>query len=92
MNTNVTIFEYLGGAPALLELTETFYKKVKADALLQPVFKDFTDDHVHRVALWLGEVFRGPEKYTSFATGISLSSLPTQGDTSRSLNVTVGSR
>jgi hemoglobin len=69
MNANVTIFEYACGAPALLRLTEAFYKKVKADPLLQPVFKDFTDEHVKRVALWLGEVFRGPEAYTELRGG-----------------------
>jgi hemoglobin len=61
---NPTIFEYAGGPRALLKLTEAFYTKVKADPLLEPVFKDFTHEHVTRVALWLGEVFRGPEAYT----------------------------
>jgi hemoglobin len=59
-----TLFEYAGGALAFLQLTNTFYAKVKADPELQSVFKDFTDEHAHRVALWLGEVFRGPEAYS----------------------------
>jgi len=60
----LTIFEYAGGTPAFQELTTAFYAKVKMDPQLQPVFKDFTDEHVVRVALWLGEVFRGPEAYS----------------------------
>jgi|RhiMetdeSRZDD1v2_1073273.scaffolds.fasta_scaffold457232_3 hemoglobin len=61
---NPTLFEYAGGAPAFLKLTSAFYSKVKADPELQPVFKDFTDEHARGVALWLGEVFRGPQAYS----------------------------
>ena len=64
-----TMFEYAGGAPALLKLTEAFYRKAKADPQLQIVFKDFTHEHVTRVALWLGEVFRGPEAYSELRGG-----------------------
>jgi hemoglobin len=64
-----TIFEYAGGAPAFLKLTEAFYPKVKVDPQLQSVFKDFTDEHVKGVALWLGEVFRGPAAYTELRGG-----------------------
>jgi hemoglobin len=59
-----TLFEYAGGAPAFLKLTDAFYDKVKADPELEIVFKDFTDEHAHRVALWLGEVFGGPQAYS----------------------------
>jgi hemoglobin len=38
--------------------------KVKADPELQTVFKDFTEEHARRVALWLGEVFGGPQAYS----------------------------
>jgi hypothetical protein len=31
-----TIYEYAGGAPAFLRLTQAFYVKVKADPELQP--------------------------------------------------------
>ena len=59
-----TIFEFAGGTRAFLNLTNAFYAKVTADPQLQPVFKDFTDEHIKRVALWLGEVFGGPEAYS----------------------------
>jgi hemoglobin len=63
-NARPTIFEYAGGSTAFLKLTTAFYAKVKADPDLQVVFKDFTDEHARRVALWLGEVFRGPQAYS----------------------------
>jgi hemoglobin len=44
-----TIFEYAGGAPALLKLTEAFYPKVKTDPLLEAIFEDFTDEHAKGV-------------------------------------------
>jgi hemoglobin len=64
-----TIFEYAGGAPAFQKLTNAFYAKVTADPQLQPVFKDFTDEHIERVAWWLGEVFGGPEAYSEARGG-----------------------
>ena len=65
----LTIFEYAGGSSAFLKLANAFYAKVMADPQLQPVFKDFTDKHIKRVALWLGEVFGGPEAYSEARGG-----------------------
>jgi hemoglobin len=59
-----TIFEAAGGAPAFSRLTERFYEKVKGDALLAPVFASFTAEHAVNVAIWLGEVFGGPPRYS----------------------------
>jgi hemoglobin len=59
-----TLYEWAGGAPALDRLTSRFYQKVKADPLLEPLFAAMPDDHPHHVALWLGEVFRGPSAYS----------------------------
>lgn len=64
-----TIYEYAGGSPAFQRLTRSFYTKVNADSLLQPVFVDFTDEHAHRVTLWLGEVFGGPSEYSDLRGG-----------------------
>jgi hemoglobin len=55
-----TIYEFAGGAPAFQQLTLAFYYKVTAEPLLAPLFTDFTQEHIDRVALWLGEVFGGP--------------------------------
>ena len=60
-----TLYEWAGGAEALERLTERFYEKVKADPLLEPLFAAMPDDHPHHVAMWLGEVFRGPEAYSA---------------------------
>jgi hemoglobin len=59
-----TVFEAAGGAPAFEALTLRFYKKVKADPMLSPVFASFTDEHAKNVAIWLGEVFGGPNRYS----------------------------
>jgi hemoglobin len=59
-----TIYEYAGGAPAFRRLVERFYEKVRADALLAPLFATFTEEHLQGVAIWLGEVFGGPALYS----------------------------
>ena len=50
--------------PALNRLTEAFYAGVRADDVLAPVFADMPPDHPEHVAIWLGEVFGGPPRYT----------------------------
>jgi CDGSH-type Zn-finger protein len=57
-----TIFEWIGGLPALLRMTELFYSKyVPQEPLLRPLFGHMSSDHPQRVAAWLGEVFGGPK-------------------------------
>jgi hemoglobin len=60
-----TLFEWIGGAPAIEGLTERFYVKVKADPLLAPIFQHMDDKHPHFVAQFLGEVFGGPAAYSA---------------------------
>ena len=60
-----TLYEWAGGSGALERLTERFYVKVKADPLLEPLFAAMPDDHPKHVAMWLGEVFRGPAAYST---------------------------
>ena len=60
-----TLYEWAGGAAALGRLTEAFYRKVRADPLLAPLFAAMPADHPRHVAMWLGEVFRGPEAYSA---------------------------
>lgn len=64
MSAIPTLFEWIGGAPALERLTDHFYKKVKADPLLGPVFAHMDAHHPHYVAQFLGEVFGGPLAYS----------------------------
>jgi hemoglobin len=59
-----TLYEWAGGGPALLRLTEAFYERVRADPVLAPVFAQMPHEHPRHVATWLGEVFGGPPRYT----------------------------
>jgi truncated hemoglobin YjbI len=60
-----TLFEWAGGAPALLRMTTIFYRQyVPDDPLLGPLFAEMAPDHPERVAAWLGEVFGGPRAYS----------------------------
>jgi hemoglobin len=60
-----TLFEWAGGADALERLTEVFYRKVTADDVVGPLFAHMDPAHPHYVAMWLGEVFGGPARYTA---------------------------
>jgi hemoglobin len=60
-----TLYEDVGGTAGLRRLSSAFYQRVLADQLLAPVFADFTPAHVEHVAVWLAEVFGGPEEYTA---------------------------
>lgn len=65
-----TLYEWVGGLPALTRLTRIFYEKyVPYDELLAPLFAHMAPDHPERVAIWLGEVFGGPETYTEHYGG-----------------------
>jgi CDGSH-type Zn-finger protein/truncated hemoglobin YjbI len=60
-----TIFEWVGGLPALTRMTRIFYEKyVPQEPLLAPLFANMSADHPQRVARWLGEVFGGPKAYS----------------------------
>ncbi|WP_205315114.1 group II truncated hemoglobin [Nonomuraea lactucae] len=59
-----TLYEWAGGAEALERLTEAFYAYVKKDELIGPLFAHMDPGHPKYVAMWLGEVFGGPDRYT----------------------------
>ncbi|MCP9209104.1 group II truncated hemoglobin [Streptomyces cucumeris] len=59
-----SLYEAVGGLPALRRLSNAFYAEVLADPLLAPVFADFTATHREHVAVWLAEVFGGPAAFT----------------------------
>jgi hemoglobin len=59
-----TLYEWAGGPEALERLTDIFYGKVRADPLLEPVFRNMDREHPKYVATWLSEVFGGPARYT----------------------------
>jgi hemoglobin len=59
-----TLFEWVGGGKAFERLTDAFYRRVRADEVVGPLFAEMPDDHSHNVATWLAEVFGGPSDYT----------------------------
>lgn len=64
MTESETLYAAIGGMPTLRRLSEAFYDRALADVLLAPVFANFTPTHVDHVAVWLGEVFGGPDTFT----------------------------
>jgi hemoglobin len=63
--TPPTLFAWAGGAAALERLTEVFYRRVREDALLAPVFARMSTEHPRHVAAFIGEVFGGPKVYSA---------------------------
>ncbi|KAA2255943.1 antibiotic biosynthesis monooxygenase [Solihabitans fulvus] len=59
-----SLYDWAGGDEAFERLTEAFYRKVLADDLIGPLFAGMNPDHPHFVAMWLTEVFGGPDRYT----------------------------
>lgn len=64
-----TLYEWLGGMPALERLTVTFYARVPADPLLGPIFARMNPEHAAHVAAFLAEVFGGPKIYSETLGG-----------------------
>lgn len=62
--TTPTLYDWIGGAPALEALTVAFYDRVREDDLLAPVFARMGPDHPAHVAAFIGEVFGGPKTYS----------------------------
>jgi hemoglobin len=60
-----TLFEWMGGMPALERLTKLFYQRVPADPVLAPVFAGMGPDHANHVARFLAEVLGGPKTYSA---------------------------
>jgi hemoglobin len=69
MTTPPTLYEWLGGAPALEKLFDRFYAHVRADPVLEPVFRGMAPDHARHVAAWVGEVLGGPPAYSTTRGG-----------------------
>jgi hemoglobin len=59
-----TLYEWCGGMPALLRLTEHFYARVRTDPILGPIFEHMKGEHPRYVAQFLAEVLGGPKEYT----------------------------
>ncbi len=76
-------YEQAGGAEGMQKLAEAFYDRVLTDPVMLPLFRDPTEDHAGRMALWLGEFFGGPYEHTKQRGG-----LYTVVDAHRHLNIT----
>ncbi|MEV4252478.1 antibiotic biosynthesis monooxygenase [Spirillospora sp. NPDC049652] len=60
-----TMYEWAGGEQAFQRLTEVFYGHVLKDELIGPLFAHMDKDHPRYVAMWLAEVFGGPDRYST---------------------------
>lgn len=69
MEPTPTLYEWIGGAPALEKLLGAFYARVDRDPLLAPVFAAMSKEHVAHVSAFVGEVFGGPKKYSETLGG-----------------------
>jgi hypothetical protein len=49
------LLQEIGGVPALLRLTDIFYKKAFADSLLDTFIASHNDPHFKRLGLWIAE-------------------------------------
>jgi hemoglobin len=67
-----TMFERIGGGPAIHRLCERFYQLVFADDLLPPLFRDPGDDHAGRLAMWLTELLGGPPEHSEARGGFEV--------------------
>jgi hemoglobin len=59
-----TLYEWMGGQPAVERLLERFYQRVPEDPLLAPVFAHMDAAHARHVAAFVAEVMGGPKRYS----------------------------
>jgi hemoglobin len=60
-----SMYDWAGGQQAFERLTDAFYREVLKDDLLEPLFGHMHPEHPKFVAMWLAEVFGGPDRYTA---------------------------
>ncbi len=60
-----TLFEWMGGMPALRRLMEAFYERVPQDPVLAPLFARMSAEHVDHVTRFVAEVLGGPRTYSA---------------------------
>ncbi|EXX84667.1 globin [Paenibacillus darwinianus] len=64
MDTYTTIYDAIGGAPAVRRLVEAFYPRVQADPLLSPLFPQDITPVLEKQYLFLTQFFGGPTLYS----------------------------
>lgn len=60
-----TLYEWIGGQPAIDRLMTLFYSRVPDDALLAPIFAGMSPAHAEHVAKFVAEVLGGPPAYST---------------------------
>jgi hemoglobin len=60
-----TLYEWMGGQPALDRLMTLFYSRVPSDRLLGPVFAGMSAAHAEHVEKFVAEVLGGPPAYSA---------------------------
>jgi hemoglobin len=64
-----SLYEWIGGLPALNRLTRRFYERVRDDPTLAPIFAEMSVEHPKHVAAFIAEVFGGPAEYSTSRGG-----------------------
>jgi hemoglobin len=59
-----TLYQHAGGDAALHRLEDSFYSKVLADPVLQPLFGKGQPHHVEHLTWFTAESFGGPDRFT----------------------------
>ncbi len=59
------LIDWMGGPSRVEELIERFYDAVLEDSLLEPLFRGMDRQHFRYVAMFISEVFSGPEAYSA---------------------------
>lgn len=89
MTTETSIFDRLGGAPAVAAAAELFYRKVLADPKLSGYFDDVDmDAQVAKQAAFLTMALGGPNNYTGRDLRTAHASLP--GLTDEHVDLVIG--
>jgi truncated hemoglobin YjbI len=81
MTTHTSLFDRLGGAPAVQAATEIFYRKVLADPVLAHYFDDADmDRQIAKQAAFLTMALGGPNHYSGRDLRTAHASLPGLAD------------
>ncbi len=64
-STAGTIYDFVGGQEAFDRLSDAFYGRVENDPVLRPLYPPGSlDEPKEKLALFLGQFFGGPDKYS----------------------------
>ena len=63
MNTEITLYEFVGGEQTFRRLVDEFYNRVEADPVLRPMFPTDLEPGKRYQFLFLSQYFGGPTTY-----------------------------